>query len=60
MTRFPAGAALCEDAFEEDGSGFVGAALAAGEFGFGRDEASFTGCFENGGAVASKVGLSAP
>ena len=44
----------------ELGAGFVGAALLAGEFGFGGDEFSFAGGFEDGGAVAFEVGLHAP
>jgi hypothetical protein len=54
-----AGAAFGEDAVEEGGGGFVGAAFAAGEFGFGGDEAAFAGGFEDGGAVAFEVGLDA-
>jgi hypothetical protein len=54
---FPFGAAFGKDAFEKDGCGFVGAAFAAGEFGFGGDEAAFAGGFEDGGAVAFEVGL---
>jgi hypothetical protein len=46
-------------AFDEGGSGLVGAAFAAGEFGFGGDEAAFAGGLEDGGAVALVVGLDA-
>ena len=40
--------------------GLVGATFAAGEFGFGGDEAAFDGGFEDSGAVALQVGLDAP
>ena len=50
---------LIEDALQELGAGFVPAALAAGEFGFGGDEAAFDGGFEDGGLVALEVGLDA-
>jgi hypothetical protein len=40
-------------------AGFEGAAFAAGEFGFGGDEAAFYGGFEDGGFVAFEVGLDA-
>ena len=40
-------------------AGFEGAAFAAGEFGFGGDEAAFYGVFEDGGFVAFEVGLDA-
>ena len=43
---------FCWDSFDEGGSGFVGAGFAAGEFGFGGDEAAFAGGFEDGGTVA--------
>ena len=51
--------AFRENAVEEDGGGFIGAGFAAGEFGFGGDEAAFAGGFEDGGTVALQVGLHA-
>ena len=44
---------------QELGASFVAAAFAAGEFGFGGDEAAFDGGFEDGGLVALEVGLDA-
>jgi len=38
----------------------LGTAFAAGEFGFGGDEATFAGGFEHGRSVALEVGLDAP
>ena len=53
----PGGAAFFEDPGEELFAGFVGAALFAGEFGFGGDEAAFDGGFQDSGFVAFEVGL---
>ena len=44
---------------QELGAGFVAAAFAAGEFGFGFDEPAGDGGFEDGGFVALEVGLDA-
>ena len=44
---------------KELGTGFVVAAVAAGEVGFGLDEVTFNGGFEDGGSVAFEVGLDA-
>jgi hypothetical protein len=44
---------------QELGTGLVAAAFAAGEFGFGRDEAAFDGGFEDGSLVTLEVGLDA-
>jgi len=44
---------------QELGAGFVAAAFAAGEGGFGGDEAAFDGGFEHGGLVALEIGLDA-
>ena len=41
----------------ELGTGFAAAAFAAGEFGFGGDEAAFDGGFEDGGLLALEVCL---
>ena len=56
---FPLAAASFENALQELLTGFVTAAFAAGEFGFGFDEATFDGGFEDGGFVALEVGLDA-
>ena len=59
-TALPFSPVFGEDAFEKLGAGFVGAAFLAGEFGFGGDELSIAGGFEDSGAVAFEVGLHAP
>ena len=55
----PLAAAGFEDALQELFASLVAAAFATGEFGFGFDEATFDGGFEDGGFVALEVGLDA-
>ena len=59
LLRLPAGAALGQDALQQDVGGLVLAAPGAGQFGLGGDEAALAGVLEDAGPVAPQVGLGA-
>ena len=52
LLRLPAGAALGQDALQQDAGGFVLAALGAGQLRLGGDQAALAGVLEDAGPVA--------
>ena len=56
----PLSETISENKREQFLSRLIRAAFLAGEFGFGGDEATFVGGFEDGGAVAFELGLDLP
>ena len=56
LLRLPAGAALGEDALQQDAGGLILAALGAGQLCLGGDQAALAGVIQDAGPVALQVG----